>query len=284
MPFAGAEGISSVVIKGTTLNHRVAVSRGTADAGSPAEVAVADCSVVGETDWTVYNVGAINGQYITYMAWPTMTCLLAVTNDGYIYKSDDGGLTWTIEYQNALGLMLNDISMLKSGIGWAVGNSDLLLQTEDFGDSWSVAVGPNDGLLNLTTCHVFPDRKLIVGDNAGVMYATLDEVAQGAASWYTKAVGSVTATNIRRVRGFDTHFAWAIVDVAPVPPCTGNSRIVRSTDGGASFRIWSLAQNITPNNGLYALAMIDQNRVMTGGAPYAGTAFLTRTNTNIDVL
>lgn len=280
MPFLGAEDISAVVKIGNTNQHRVIVARGSADGANPAEIAYADCTVVGQTAWAYSNVGVVNGQYITAMAWPNFRNLFCITNDGYVYRSRDGGVNWTIVYQHGTAVELNDISCMLRGRMWVVGDDDLVLFSEDYGTSWTIIDGPNDGLLNLNTVHVCDDRKVFVGDSAGMIYGTVNE----GGAWSTLPPQGLIPTGVAKIRGFGTHWLWTIVDIAPVAPLTGNSRVLRSTDGGATWRLWDLVQNINPNNGLEALAVIDLNRVVVAGHPYLGTAFMTKTYTNIDRL
>jgi hypothetical protein len=54
--------------------------------------------------------------------------------------------------------------------------------------------------------------------------------------------------------------------------------VLRSTDGGASFRLWAL--NMPTNSGLNALYVCDPNFIFVGGEPQGGTAFIAKTHTN----
>lgn len=277
-PFDAAEDVSCVVKSGSVTDHRVIVSRGIADAANPAEIAYADVTVIGQTTWVHVDVGAVVGQYITYMSWPSFRNLFAITNDGYCYRSRDGGATWAVVYQNATAVMLRDISSTRRGVVWFCGDGDLTVQSEDYGETWNVIDGPNEGLGDLYTINVSPDKKVITGGTIMQAHASIDE----GVNWSDHAMQGINATLVRRIRNFETHWFWALVDLAD-----GSSRVLRSTDGGASWRIWSLATNIDPNNGLRALAVIDVNRCVVAGVPYpfaaaGGTAFLTRTETNID--
>jgi len=278
-PFAAAEDISSVVVQGTVTDHRVMVARGSTDAGNPAEIAYADVTTFGQTTWVNVNVGAVNGEYINMLEWPVYNRAFAVTNLGNIYKSTDGGATWANEYDDGDNTELHDISFTKDGEGWVVGDTDLLLHTTDWGNTWDVVDGPNDGLLNLMTCDVDVEEKLIVGDSDGNIYGTVDK----AVNWVTTPPQGVTPTSVQRIRSMN-YWKWCIVHVAAESGFEGNSRVLRSTDGGATWRLWDLETNIDPNNGLYAIYVVDLNRCIVGGAPYpvAGTALLTRTDTNID--
>ena len=281
-PFAGGEDISCVVKSGTVSDHRIIVSRGSADAANPAEIAYADVTTIGQTAWVNVNVGAVNGQYITYMTWPIYNKLFAVTNDGYIYQSADGGATWTVSYQHTAATQFNDISSTRRGVIWAGGDGDLLKYSTDYGGAWTTVTGPNAGLHNITTCFVDMDKKLEVGDSNGAIFGSVDN----GLNWVTTPPQGITATNVVRIRGYHSHWKWAIVDIAAVAPANGNSRVLRSTDGGATWRLWQLATNIVPNDGLNAIFVVDVNRAVVGGAPYpwGGTALMSRTTTNIDKL
>jgi len=86
-------------------------------------------------------------------------------------------------------------------------------------------------------------------------------------------------TNVPRIRAVTNDVIWAIGTLAD-----GTSRAWRSTDGGASFRLWVLAMPV--NSGLNALAPIDINYVFVGGDahPVGGTAFISKTLTDLTAL
>jgi len=279
-PFAAAEDISSVVKLGTVNNHRVVVSRGSTDAGAAAEIAYADVTVIGQTTWVNADVGTTVGEYINRLAWPVYNRMFAVSNLGRIYKSSDAGVTWAVEYLNAGGNELHDISYLRNGTGWVVGDGDLALLSEDWGNTWTAVTGPNDGAHNLNTCYVDLEGKIVVGDSNGGIFASVNK----GTTWVTTPPQGVTATSVERIRGYHAHWMWCIVHIAATPPAEGNSRVLRSTDGGASWRLWTLTSNIVPNNGFYGMAVVDQNRCVIGGAPYpvGGTSFVSRTETSVD--
>jgi len=278
-PFAAAEDISAVVKQGTVNDHRVMVARGSTDAANYAEIAYADVNVFGQTDWVNVDVGDVAGEYINMLEWPVYNRCFAITNLGNIYKSTDGGATWASIYDDADNTELHDISFAKDGEGWIVGDNDLLLHTTDWGNTIDELDGPNDGLLNLMTCDVDMEEKLIVGDSAGNIYGTVDK----ATNWVETPPQGIVPTEVRRIRS-NGYWKWCIVHVATETGFEGNSRVLRSTDGGATWRLWQLETNIDPNNGLYAMFVVDPNRCVVAGAPYpvGGTALLTRTETNID--
>jgi len=269
-PFAGGEDISCVVVMGTLNNHRVIVSRGTADNTAPAEIAYADVTEFGTvTGWNNVNVGVVNDQYVTYMFWVDWNHLYAITNDGYVYKSTTGGVTWSTSLTTA-AQQLNDISGLRDGTLWIVGNSGTVYLSLDHAISWDAQTDPSTAEANLTTCTATPDGTVYIGDNQGAIYGSYDN----AANYALLVAQGITPSNIVRVRHSDDSGIWVIVDLED-----GTGRALRSTDGGANFRLWAL--NLPTNSGLEALFVGDANLVYVGGQPHAGTAFITRTNPQV---
>jgi len=89
----------------------------------------------------------------------------------------------------------------------------------------------------------------------------------------------LTVASVVRIRAISDDVIWAIGTIAD-----GSSRAWRSTDGGASFRLWDLS--MPTNSGLNALAPIDINYVFVGGDahPVGGTAFISKTLTDLIAL
>jgi hypothetical protein len=126
-PFGGGEGIAAVVVVpiSSTVN-RIIVARMSPDAGNPAEIAYSDD--LGAT-WTAVNVGAVNGQF---MAGPGALFAIdqyniwAVTSGGYIYKSEDGGLTWTAQESGVLAAQtFYQVKFLSTSFGVVAGRRQL---------------------------------------------------------------------------------------------------------------------------------------------------------------
>jgi photosystem II stability/assembly factor-like uncharacterized protein len=273
-PFIAGMTISSVVIAGTKNNHRVIVSNGTTQAGAPAQIAYADVSTLGTTSWVTANVGSINGQYINELFLLDWLHVYAVTDDGYVYLSQDGGVTWTAKLTSAVN-ELWDIEAIsygsRAGSVWVVGDSNTIYFSEDYGEGWSAITGPTagagDNLLALALC---PDGTVIIGNDAGEVYGSYDD----GLSWTTLAAQGVTATSITALEAWGDTLIWMAVDLAD-----SSSRVLRSTDGGATFRLWSL--NLPTNSGVNTLFPVDANIIFAAGDPQGGTAFITRTKSDV---
>lgn len=272
-PFAGGESISDVVLSGTKYNHRIIVARGTADAGAPAEIAYADVTDIGTTAWVNVNVGSVNGQYINKLLLLDSRHIYAITNDGYVYLSSTLGTSWVAKLTTAVNA-LNDISGLgfgaHAGTIWVVGAANTIYMTEDFGSTWTAKTGPTDGAGDAATAVVVtPDGTMIFGNDAGEVYGTYDEANE----WHTLAAQGVTPTSVDALGSWGDSIIWMAVNTA------SGGRVLRSTDGGASFRLWSL--NIPANSGLTDLEIVDPNIVYVSGDAHGGMGFISRTKSTV---
>jgi photosystem II stability/assembly factor-like uncharacterized protein len=68
---------------------------------------------------------------------PYNGCVIAIsaTGDGSILHSDNGGVTWDVQYSIA-GKKLTDICFIDDNNGWAVGDNGTILYTNDGGLNW----------------------------------------------------------------------------------------------------------------------------------------------------
>ena len=210
MPFGSGEDISSVVVIGEKNDHRVIISRGTADDSNPAEIAYADVTTMGEATWVYVNVGSVDGQFINHMFWMDWSRLFAVTNDGYVYLSKDGGATWTAKLTTA-AVNLTEVGALRDGTVWVVGASNTVYLSESFGDAWTSKTGPSAGAGDSNdTVYVSPDGTVFIGNDAGELYGSYDD----AKTWTALSLQGVTPTAIKRVRGTDDSNVWVALNLA----------------------------------------------------------------------
>ena len=146
-PFGAAMDIASVICVeiggGIT---RTIVARGTQD-GGPMDIAYSDDG--GATAWVPVAVGAVDDQYATmggtlfaldlYHIW-------LVTTGGYVYFSDDAGVTWTAQSAGVPSAKdLNHIDFADENYGVAVGADEQMLYTDDGGATWQLILGAHPG-------------------------------------------------------------------------------------------------------------------------------------------
>ena len=108
----------------------------------------------GETFTSVYFTDVLNGH--------------AVTDLGTIYRTTDGGATWTTQ---AKGIYLSSVYFPDPGIGYIVGKSGLILNTIDGGTTWTNQNSATDK--NLSSVF-FTDTNTgyVVGDSGIILKTT----------------------------------------------------------------------------------------------------------------
>lgn len=265
-PFGGGEAIASVVVVQIDNNtYRVIVARGTTDAGAPAEIAYSDDY---GTTWTSVSVGSTNGQFAQgpgalfaidlYNIW-------LVVNDGYIYKSSDGGATWATQEAGVVTSEdLHSVHFIDQYIGYAVGTSDAILKTVDGGQTWSATgddTGTGDDIL---TVFATDNLTVFVGTDGGDLFRTGD----GGATWDIVTFSGSGSGAVTDVVFFNDLIGFALHNTAAPA-----GRILRTIDGGFSWEIFT--NGAAPaNSGLNALAVCDENNAWAVGEPNGGTGVL----------
>ena len=151
----------------------------------------------------------------------------AVGRIGLIYKTTDGGQTWT-QLSNGGARTMNDLVMLPSGVGMAVGREGVVLRTTDFGKHWTAsqlrATGHFSHDTMLHCVEAVDEDTFIVGGQTS-LFRTDD----AGASWTLLAELGGNADV------FDTHFldeqrGWAFGALD-----SPRGFIDRTTDGGQTW-------------------------------------------------
>jgi len=264
-PFSAAENIGAVTCFPIgRRSTRVVVARGTTDAGNPMEIAYSDDW--GST-WQVVSVGSVNGQFApgpnSLFALDTYNMWLVVGN-GYIYYSDDAGLTWSTQDAGvATTNALWGIHFLNDRIGYAVGAADTILKTEDGGLSWTATLDNTGVSAVIRTVAVLSSDVVWVGTAAGQMWYTDD----GGETWTEKAFtgsGAGSVQSIEFVNGSDL-FGYMLHQTAgPV------GTVWFTLDGGYS---WDSITTFT-NSGLNDISVTDVNTAFFTGELQGGTGVI----------
>lgn len=201
-PFAVAEDIADGLIVKTGRNtDRIITVRGTTDAGNPMEIAWSDDN--GAT-WNLVDVGSTDGEFAVkkgaLFALSSYDIYL-VSNLGRIYKSEDGGLTWTVkEDANITTSAYNAIKMLNPNLGYAVGTSGLVVKTIDGGKTWG-QTGAVAGSNDLYSVEPISSKRVIVGSTLGVSY----ETTNGGETWTATQHLDATA-NVNDIQALDQYY------------------------------------------------------------------------------
>jgi photosystem II stability/assembly factor-like uncharacterized protein len=141
-----------------------------------------------------------------------------ITNSGgydrnIVIATSDGGSTWAAQ-STPTEKILNDVRFVDSTHGWAVGNAGTVIATTNGGANWTAQ--DSGATANLSSV-AFPDATNgWVAGGGGVLHTT-----NGGATWAAQKAGTFVAVTFP-----DATHGWAL---------TGDSRVVRTTDGGTHW-------------------------------------------------
>lgn len=260
-PFAYGGDVQALFAIETASGVKILAFRGSTVVGHPAEVGVSEDD--GDS-WTNYTIGAVNGQYVLGYGLNGANIFVACSG-GYIYKSSDQGVTWTVvEAGVETTEDLNDIVFLDANLGYAVGNSNAFLITEDGGDTWSAGTGPAAGV-NLLTVAANVHDDIFVGGNAGAIYV----LQNNADDWETRVdhgSGTIPWIEFDPVAKYVGAYIWNTA--APV------GYLYRSENEGAT---WTRVPGMLTNSGLNGGHIVDANHIYAVGNAHGGSTFIVHT-------
>lgn len=183
---------------------------------------------------------------------------------GYIYKSIDGGQTFTAKEAGVI--TVDDyaaISMADENYGMAVSKSGVVAKTVNGGESWAAASVVGGGVNDLTTVCVLDSHTAWVGDDAGNIFFTNDF----GTTWTART-------------GWDGAGTGAIVEIAFVDEyvgfmaqtVSGSSSMFRTFNGGQDWEEFAM----TANSGVFSIWPVEVNEVFAVGAAHGGAGYATR--------
>lgn len=191
------------------------------------------------------------------ISFPDKTNGWIVGQDGLILHSSDGGRTWSRQ-PTAVPVYLFAVHFVDATHGWAVGDKATYVRTSDGGATWTAGKIGSDEKLTADEALLaqepvlygvrFLDPKTgwVVGE-FGNIYHTTD----GGASWRTQQESLIGAEGTFDALDIPTFFGVSFAD-----PTTGitaglETRIARTTDGGAVWKFDDTAIKDSTGDPLY---------------------------------
>ena len=209
--------------------------------------------------WTAVTTGFVNakGPSAIWSLGPNETWMAG--KGGYIYFTSDP--TSGVSVQDAgvaTAQNLNDIHILNSTHGVAVGASNAVVRTVD-GTTWGAVTGPAVGV-QLNCVWMKSEDTWFVGSAAGVLYRTNN----GGTSWTTVGFNGSGAGQVD-----DIYFANNTVGYMSHRTAAPVGRLFRTIDGGKSWYVLPDNGSMPDNDRINSVKACAVNTVFGGGL--AGT-------------
>jgi photosystem II stability/assembly factor-like uncharacterized protein len=281
-PFAVAEDIScGVSVQVGRATWRQIVARGTTDVANPAEISWTEDN--GAT-WHPVNVGATVGEFVPWVNGLfalDLRHIWAATDQGTVYFSEDGGLTWDAQPSTNVD-SLNAVHFVTEYLGAFAGDNNALFLTEDGGVHWTALVGPAAKAAdNILTVQVLGRNRLWLGYDDGEAWYSHD----GGVTWAQRQFTISDAVSINRVNDIEflnDHRGYmavkytgsaAAIHGALLHTVNGGEtwHVLRTSDyGGSAFDVGA--------SGLASVLACDWNRAITVGDLIDATAAIFSAN------
>jgi len=196
-------------------------------------------------------------------------CHLA-TRVGYIYKSIDGGATWTATEAGVITAgNYSGIHFADDKYGAAVAAAGIVSTTVDGGATWDAATVIGGGAAGNLTVHVFDDKRIQVGDDVGKLWQSTDF-----GTTWTQITGW-TGSGIGDIRSLD--YANDFVGFMAHNSAAPLGAVLRTVDGGTN---WTLLDDIPTNSGLNSIVAVDENTAWAVGEANGGTGVILKVTEN----
>ncbi len=182
----------------------------------------------GGSTWSNATGTGITGDIYNIYAWSANDAICTTSPAAtFIYKTSNGGSTWTQVYTLAGGF-IDGLQMISAtegyGMGDPVGGTWTIVKTTDGGNTWNrmatepVQVGAEAGWNN---AFYIEGNNIWFNTNVSTVYRSTDL----GLTWSSSPIAPVTSTTYGSV-----HFNSSTFGLA-----SGSAGIVRSTDGGVSY-------------------------------------------------
>jgi len=260
-PFTWGGDVGPVLAFDTRDGYRLIAFRSTPIVAAPAECAYSDDNGL---TWT--NVPLPGGNNLAvYGATIWGARIIAVGEGGYIWESTDFGESFATLDAGAAsgGVDLNDVACYGSHLIVCVGDSNVVVVSEDGGASFGTVTGPAGGV-NLLTVDTTDVGDVFIGANDGIIYRTV-EVGTVAVAWYDFTGGTVPWLRFDP----DAEFVGYAIHNTPA----GMGYVYKSEDGGAT---WFAIANMPTNSGLNGGHICDQNHMFVVGDAHNQSTFIAK--------
>jgi len=214
----------------------------------------------------------LSGLTVNALAYAGGTDVYAACNGGNIYKSTDGGFTFSVLSAGTVTAQnLNDVQFVSNTLGWFVGNSGAIVKY--FNGALSL-VAVSGLTANIGTAAVQVDRpkELYLGTTTGLVYRTRDV----GVTWASMAfIGSGTGQVNKLIFGGPKGIHLFVLqrNVAGT-----KSRLLRDLSGGAlGYNVEIVGSYDSPANSIInSFAPSDANTGISVGEIDGGAAFIGR--------
>ncbi|MDZ4659839.1 MAG: YCF48-related protein [Bythopirellula sp.] len=132
-----------------------------------------------------------------------------------IVRTSDGGLTWETQHRGPVNLPLLGVDFVNQSVGWAVGAGDQILHTINGGDSWTAQLHTSTASSLRDVVFPTPNDGWIVGAKGTILHTS-----DAGNSWIMQASGTTNLLNA--VDFINESEGWAV----------GESGIILHTSNG----------------------------------------------------
>lgn len=183
----------------------------------------------------------------------------AASSRGEIFKTTDGGASWTTQMSGAN--LFWSIFFLDANIGWAVGKGGSIRKTTNGGSTWNAQTSGVTFELSQVFFVNANNGWIVQGDGGNTLWTT-----NGGTTWTTVASG--VSAWLKSIHFFSTSIGWL---------CGDGPTIRKTTNGGLSW----FAQTVPPlagNGSLTSIFFVNQDSGWCVGGWYsAGNRYILRT-------
>lgn len=258
-------GIAEQAVDAACVGTYLAVVSASGGTGKISYAPIADI-LAGTATWASTTTGFVATKTPNRIISLGSSATWIAANGGYVYFTSDITAGVTVQQDGTLSAQnLNGVHAYDSRNIVVVGALNVVLQTVNGGDSWSLITGPAVGVaLNCVWMHSV--NEWLIGTAGGRLYYTLD----AGLTWTEKAFDGSGFGSVR-----DIQFSSNVVGYLAHDTATPRGRVLRTVSGGNSWRVMpdERGQTVPATGSIRAIAACrdDVNVLLAGGTSTGGT-------------